>query len=286
MFETLAPDPSAEGYVVLCALKMRTDDYGELMTEYDRRYPSTVLTGRIRFENARILFDEGRFGEASLEFSKVPSSSLTDAEMPEYIFKSGYSAFSVGRNPEAQQFFTILDALDHSEFSAPGHYVSGVIYYNDSRFAEAAAVGRVDEHYVERLFFGAYRGGEIRLHHPEPAFDSFEILSYEFDRRPRRIHEHDFARPPRNTLYTERAAPRKKVEHTGVGHTCLQNVEHRFLYSVRGGTHRRIGGRNQFFSTVFSADYSHCISPKKAFTAAFSAVITSFSVTTASSATS
>ena len=74
VFETLAPDPSAEGYVVLCALKMRTDDYGELMTEYDRRYPSTVLTGRIRFENARILLDAGRYGEASPEFSEGPSS--------------------------------------------------------------------------------------------------------------------------------------------------------------------------------------------------------------------
>ena len=166
VFETLAPDPSAEGYVVLCALKMRTDDYGELMTEYDRRYPSTVLTGRIRFENARILFDEGRFGEASLEFSKVPSSSLTDAEMPEYIFKSGYSAFSVGRNAEAQQFFTILDALDHSEFSAPGHYVSGVIYYNDSRFAEA-----------ETQFFEAA---------PDPRFTdlaNFYIVDCEFNRK-------------------------------------------------------------------------------------------------------
>lgn len=137
VFETLSPDPTADGYVVLCALKLRSDDSGELMAEYDRLYPSTVLTGRIRFENARILFDEGRFGEASLEFSKVPSTVLSADETPEYMFKCGYSAFSVGRDSEALQFFTILDALDRSEFSAPGQYVSGIIYYNSGRFAEA-----------------------------------------------------------------------------------------------------------------------------------------------------
>ena len=139
MFETLTPDAASEGYAVLCALKLRTDDYIETMSEYDRNYPSSALTGRIRFENARILFDEGKYGEASLEFSKVPSTSLDDAEMPEYMFKCGYCAFSVGRDPEALQFFTILDALEYSEFTAPGQYVSGVIYYNSSRFEEAEA---------------------------------------------------------------------------------------------------------------------------------------------------
>ena len=78
MFETLTPDAASEGYAVLCALKLRTDDYIETMAEYDRNYPSSALTGRIRFENARILFDEGKYGEASLEFSKVPSTSLDD----------------------------------------------------------------------------------------------------------------------------------------------------------------------------------------------------------------
>ena len=137
VFETLAPDPAAEGYAVLCALKMRSDDCREVMEEYERNYPSSVLTGRIRFENARILFDEGRYGEASVELSKVPADVLSEAEKPEYMFKSGYSAFSVGMNPEALRFFSVLDTLGHSEFTAPGRYVSGVIYYDGSRFAEA-----------------------------------------------------------------------------------------------------------------------------------------------------
>lgn len=137
VFESLAPDPAAEGYVVLCALKMRTDDCRDVMDEYDRRYPDAVLTGRIRLENARILFDEGKYGEALLEFSKVPSADLEEAEVPEYMFKCGYSAFSVGQNPEALRYFAILDEQEHTEFTAPGQYVSGVICYNSSRFSEA-----------------------------------------------------------------------------------------------------------------------------------------------------
>lgn len=166
VFESLAPDPVSEGYAVLCALKMRSDDCREVMDEYDRNYPSTVLTGRIRFENARILFDEGRYGEAMLEFSKVPSSVLEESEKPEYMFKCGYSAFCVGRNPEALQFFAVLETLGHSEFTAPGQYVSGVICYNSSRFAEA------EEHF--------------RLAAPDPRFAdlaNFYIVDCEFNRK-------------------------------------------------------------------------------------------------------
>ncbi len=137
IFESVAPGPMSEGYSVLCALKMRTDDYEELIAEYERRYPSTVLTGRIWFEYARILFDNGHYGEAYLEFSKISSSILTAGETAEYMFKCGYSAFSIGRYPEALQFFLILDALEYSEYTAPGRYISGVIHYNNRQFSQA-----------------------------------------------------------------------------------------------------------------------------------------------------
>ena len=139
IFESLPSDPLTDGYSVLCAVKMRTEGYPLLISEYDRRYPSSVLTPHIRFENARLLFDAGNYGEAALEFSKVDSSVLDAQQTSEYIFKCGYCEFSLGRQTEALQFFMILEALDFSEYTAPGRYLTGVIYYDDSRFAEAEA---------------------------------------------------------------------------------------------------------------------------------------------------
>lgn len=139
ILETLPSDPMTDGYAVLCAVKMRTGGYPLLISEYERKYPSSVLTPHIRFENARLLFDAGDYGEAALEFSKVDSSVLDAKQTSEYIFKCGYCEFSLGRQAEALQFFMILEALDFSEFTAPGRYLTGIIYYDDSRFAEAEA---------------------------------------------------------------------------------------------------------------------------------------------------
>lgn len=139
IFESLPDDPMTDGYEVLCAVKMRTEGYPLLISEYDRRYPSSVLTTHIRFENARLLFDAGNYGEAALEFSKVNTAVLDAKQTAEYIFKCGYCEFALGKHQEALQFFMILEALDFSEYTAPGRYLTGIIYYDDSRFAEAEA---------------------------------------------------------------------------------------------------------------------------------------------------
>lgn len=139
LFGSMPSGPLSDGYEVLCAIKMRSSDYPELMAAYEKSYPSTTLTGTIRFEHARLLFDDGNYQDAATEFSKVPSAAITAKEMPEYIFKCGYCAFSLARNSEAMQFFTLLESLPMSEFTAPGRYLTGVIYYNAEQFAEAEA---------------------------------------------------------------------------------------------------------------------------------------------------
>ena len=137
LFEAEEDNPMADGYVVLCALKTRSVDYETLMGEYERRYGRTILTGAIRLENARLIFDQGRYAEAALEFSKVESSSIPSADMPEYVFKCAYCEFALGRHQEALQLFTLLEALNASEYNAPGRYLSGVIHYDREDFATA-----------------------------------------------------------------------------------------------------------------------------------------------------
>ena len=137
LFESVPKTPMSEGYVVLCALKSRSIDYDDLKGAYERKYGKTVLTSEIRLENARLLFDDGRYAEAGLEFSKVASTAIPKQEMPEYVFKCAFCEYSLGRYQEAMQFLTLLDALEYSQYSAPGQYIAGLIHYNHEKFAEA-----------------------------------------------------------------------------------------------------------------------------------------------------
>ena len=139
LFEAMPDDPLSDGYEVLCALKMQTADCDDLLADYRLRYPSSRLSGVLHFEQGRILFDREKYQQAAAEFSFVRSEDLTDEEMPEYVFKCGFCAFSLGQYAEAQRFFTLLEALPQSDYTASGHYFTGVMLYENKQFAEAEA---------------------------------------------------------------------------------------------------------------------------------------------------
>ena len=188
LFEAEEAGPLADGYIVLCALKTGSVDYESLMGEYERKYGRTILTGAIRLENARLLFDQGRYAEASLEFSKVESTSIPSAEMPEYVFKCGYCEFALGRPQEAMQFFTLLDALDASEYNAPGWYLCGVIHYDKEDFAAA-----------EKYFLQAASDSRFK------DLAEFYIVDCEFNRK-----NYKFASEQAERLY--KTAPQERKE--------------------------------------------------------------------------
>ena len=139
LFESMPSDALTEGYAVLCAVKMRTDDYPERFADYRIRYPASTLSGTLHFEHGRILFDAGKYRQAATEFGFVSMDDLGEGELPEYVFKCGYSAFALGRYAEAAQFFSLLESLPQSDYTPSGRYFSGVMLYEDKEFAKAEA---------------------------------------------------------------------------------------------------------------------------------------------------
>ncbi len=139
LFSEIPGDPLSDGYAVLCAIKMRAEDYPGQLEAYRLRYPSSRLSSALHFENARNLFDDGKYQQAAREFSFVSSGDLTEKELAEYVFKCGYSAFATGHYAEASQFFTLGESFPQSEYTAPGRYFTGVMLYESKQFAEAEA---------------------------------------------------------------------------------------------------------------------------------------------------
>lgn len=134
MFEALPADALTNGYVVLCALKMRSDDYPELLSAYNKKYPQSTLSSPIAYEHALRLFDLERYPEAYSELQKVDTKALPEAKQPEYVFKKGYCDYVEGRFPEALKEFEVLDAEYSADYSAPARYLSGVMTYNARNF--------------------------------------------------------------------------------------------------------------------------------------------------------
>lgn len=176
LFEQCGDDALSRGYVVLCALKSSSADAQTLMVEYERAYPSSVMSSRIRLENALRLFDLEEYALSALELSKVDSRIIPEAQMSEYVFKCGYCQYMLQSDDEALNFFTLLDALDHSTYSAPGLYLSALIYYNrrdfplaeqyfkrtvsDPRFQELSEFYIVDCEFNQKNYEFASREGE------------------------------------------------------------------------------------------------------------------------------
>lgn len=136
-FEALAPDPLSEGYTVLCALKMRSEDYPELLSSYNKKYPSSTLSPAIHYEYALRLFDQEKYADSYAQLSMVEVEDLPVASRPEYVFKKGYCHYMEGRFPEALEEFAKLDRNYSADYSAPAWYLSGVMTYNARNFETA-----------------------------------------------------------------------------------------------------------------------------------------------------
>ena len=139
LFAAMPDGPLTDAYEVLCALKMQTVDCSDELAAYRLHYPSSRMTGLLYFEQGRILFDQEKYQQAAAEFANVSSDDLATEDLPEYIFKCGFSAFSLGHYTEAVRFFTLLESLPLSEYTAPGRYFTGIMLYENKQFAEAEA---------------------------------------------------------------------------------------------------------------------------------------------------
>lgn len=137
LFESLPEDPLSEGYSVLCALKMRTEDAPALFEKYIHDYGNSSLTDMLHFERALMLFDEDHYEDASKEFAEVDFKAVSAEDRDAFLFKSGYCHYAQARYPEAMKCFEEVDEMPLNDFSAPSRYLAGLMQYNAKNFETA-----------------------------------------------------------------------------------------------------------------------------------------------------
>ena len=139
IFETMPGDPMTDGYSVLCALKMKSNDAGSLYDSYRVRYGTSSLEPLMNLQHALNLFDEKDFYGAAAEFDRLDMDDVPVADRPEAAFKHGFAWYSLDRFPEARTCFGELERMSPSDYTPNAHYLNGYMDYLDGRFKTAAA---------------------------------------------------------------------------------------------------------------------------------------------------
>lgn len=131
-------DPDAEGYAILCALKMGLPGSEGNAMDYLDRYPAGMLSGQIRYACALSIFDSGDYPKAAEAFAGIKEKSLYKTQRPEYLFKKAYCAYECGDYDSALDQFVSLAGIRNPDYNASSSYMAGYICYLKKMFSEAA----------------------------------------------------------------------------------------------------------------------------------------------------
>ena len=125
-------DPQADAYRALCALGMRSEGAYALAGAFLGRNGDHVLAPQVRFQMALNFFDDGAYANALQHLEQC--RNLYPAQLQEYNYKRGYSAYSLGDWDYAR---TWLNKVEGRTFRAPAQFTLGYMDYAQKDFIEA-----------------------------------------------------------------------------------------------------------------------------------------------------
>lgn len=122
-------------YEAFCAIRLGQTDGDELMKSFFEKFPTSTKRSHAFLEVGDFYFKNGRYAYALKWFSRIDSSSLSNYNNEEFVFKKGYSLFAVGSFTNAKKYFSQL--LNSKTYGAQAKYYSGYMAYKDDDYAEA-----------------------------------------------------------------------------------------------------------------------------------------------------
>lgn len=134
---SLQDDVNAEGYDILCHVRMRTVGYEAPMHRFLKENPHSAIVPRIRYAYALNLFDEGKFQEAADIFESINIAHLDSDHKTEYLFKKAYSHLENHNLEDAVEGFEQVEKQPMNDYTAPSRYILGYINYETRSFDKA-----------------------------------------------------------------------------------------------------------------------------------------------------
>lgn len=137
MFDALG-DPLSQAYSILCAVKVNSSDYPELVENYLKSNPNSSLAPQIHFASALNAFAEGDYALAKQELNSVGGpENLPRKDRTEYTFMRGYSSYMQADKRTAIRDFYAVQSAPYSVYTAPSQYMLGYMAYTEKDFGVA-----------------------------------------------------------------------------------------------------------------------------------------------------
>ena len=126
----------AEAVRTMAALQLKAENAEAKARAFLKQHHENVNVPQVRFLLAQNLFDEGRYEDAAQELHSIEPAHLNKAQLPEYRYKLGYSAYSCGDWETARELLP-QNTLEYSDYTAPSAFTLGYINYAQSNFEKA-----------------------------------------------------------------------------------------------------------------------------------------------------
>lgn len=131
-------DFEAEGWKVLCAVRLSSAGYPAMMDSYITKYPCSGLIPQIRLYHGMNQFDSGDYASALATFGLVARGQIYRKQVTEFLFRKAYCTFETGDYALAVKRFSEVESRPASDYTAPARYSLGYINYLQGNFGEAA----------------------------------------------------------------------------------------------------------------------------------------------------
>jgi len=123
-------------YKALCDEKLNIPEAQTLFQYIIDNYEKNNITQLCYWHLASILFDRHQYDKALALLTDVDETLLSEDEMQEYNFKTGYSYFAKKRYDEADKYLRRA-AIINNDMGNEASYYSGYIAYSEKHYNEA-----------------------------------------------------------------------------------------------------------------------------------------------------
>ncbi len=135
----------AEYGITVCKIKLAHEDAAEHAASYVRETANPVYKQRAAFALAQYYFQRNNLGQAIMYYEMAGIDNLSNAEISDKNFESGYSYFNDQRLEKAKPLFASIKELESGKYFVPGNYYYGLLAYNDGQYDQALrSFSRID----------------------------------------------------------------------------------------------------------------------------------------------
>jgi tetratricopeptide (TPR) repeat protein len=119
---------NSEYYYAICASRLFNEDAETLLTDFINNHKENAKVKLAYFELAKYQYAKKSYSKAIQSFLHVDPTDLSNVELSEYYFKSGYSNFRVNKFDEAANAFNEIKNKDNKYQKPALYYYSHVAY--------------------------------------------------------------------------------------------------------------------------------------------------------------